>query len=72
MEDRNKLEHNELLCSRRKKIIDFASVNRRQRVQEIKYLGFHINEEFESLQHLQIKSKALMRRSYSLYYTGLF
>jgi hypothetical protein len=52
MDDRIKLEQNVLLCSRRNKIIDFASVNRRQRVQEIKYLGFHINEEFESLQHL--------------------
>jgi hypothetical protein len=41
-----------------------------KRVKEIKYLGFHINEEFESLQHLQIKSKALMRRSYSLYNIG--
>jgi hypothetical protein len=35
-----------------------------KRVEEIKYLGFHKNEEFESLEHLQIKSKAVMRRSF--------
>jgi hypothetical protein len=36
------------------------------------YLANNNKFEFESLQHLQIKSKALMRRSYSVYNTGFF
>jgi hypothetical protein len=43
-----------------------------KRVQEVKYLGFHRNDKFESLQYLQLKKQTLTHRSYSLYNTEFF
>ena len=42
-----------------------------KRVKEVKYLGLIINEKFESDSLILTKSKALRRRTYLLYNTGL-
>ena len=37
----------------------------------MKYLGFIIDESFNTVEHVKSKNKVLMRQTYSLYNTGL-
>ena len=41
------------------------------RKNELRYLGYIIDEKVNKTAHVKMKSKSLMRQTYSLYHTGL-
>ena len=42
-----------------------------ERVKQMKYLGFIIDETFSTIKHKKSKNKTLMKQTYALYNTGL-
>ena len=42
-----------------------------ERVKQMKYLGFIIDETFSTIEHTKSKNKTLMKQTYALYNTGL-